>query len=81
MSGVRTDVAARCHLTQSFLKDLLEMLRDEDAMWVRVKLGAEHLEQFAFALNSLKALEEVVDIHIGDPTSTDTDALDIGLGQ
>ena len=76
MSGMRTDVGAGCNLAASFLADLLRTLKDEDAMWVRVKLGAEHLEQLKFALNSLKALQEIVGIPMGGQPVSGCDAFD-----
>jgi len=78
MSGVRTDVGARCYLAGSFLKDLLGTLAHEDALWVRIKLGAEHLEQLVFAANSLRALEEIVGSPIDAPAADSAGSEDDG---
>jgi hypothetical protein len=57
-----TDLGAYALITRDFLSDTVRLLWEKENIAVRVTLGAEHLLELKYALNSLRALMEVLGV-------------------
>jgi hypothetical protein len=57
-----SDLGAYALVTRDFLSDTVRLLWEKENVAVRVTLGAEHLLELKYALNSLRALMEVLGV-------------------
>ena len=65
------DLSAHARVTRGFLADTIRVLWLDDNAAVRVKLGAEHTQEWGYALNSLDALLDVLGVQKSATTHSD----------